>query len=82
VGDKAALGQVFLPVLRFYPVIIIPSMFQTHFHLLLFLQGQRGKVWETVKKQRSFVNRGSLDGKVLSLFCMIPTASEEWGLKK
>jgi len=76
------LGQVFLPVLRVSPVIIIPAMLQTHFYLLLLLQGQRGKAWQTSKKQRSFVNRGPLDRKVLSLFSMIQTANEAWSLKK
>jgi hypothetical protein len=33
-GDKVALGQVFLPVLRFSPVNIIPSLLHIHsFHL-------------------------------------------------
>ena len=68
VGDEVTLGQVFLPVLRFSPVIIIPSILHTNFRLLLLLQGRRGKAWKASKKQRSFVNRGPLDGKVLPLF--------------
>ena len=31
--DKVALGQVFLPVLRFTPVSIIPSLLHSHLHL-------------------------------------------------
>jgi hypothetical protein len=32
VADKVALGQVFLQVLRFSPLSIIPPMFHTRFH--------------------------------------------------
>jgi hypothetical protein len=35
VVDKLALGQVFLPVIRFSFVSIIPPMIDTHLHLIL-----------------------------------------------
>jgi len=35
--DKETLGQVLLPVLRFPPVSIIPSMFHIHLHLRVML---------------------------------------------
>jgi hypothetical protein len=37
VVDKLALGQVFLPVIRIFPVSIIPPTLHTYFHLLAIL---------------------------------------------
>jgi hypothetical protein len=45
VVDKVALRQVFLRVLRLFPVSVIPSMFRTHLRLhvaLRILQKKRG----------------------------------------
>jgi branched-subunit amino acid transport protein len=51
VVDKVALGQVFLQVLRFSPVSIIPPLLRTHVHIgvHLFLQEQMGEAWEPSK---------------------------------
>jgi hypothetical protein len=50
--DKVALGQVFLPVIQFYPVTIFPPILHTHFHLacmLLLNEEKTGDVWEPSK---------------------------------
>ena len=58
---KRALGQVYLPILLFSPVSIIPSVLYTHIHLHVALpEGQTDEVWKPSKKQCSFVNLGAL----------------------
>jgi hypothetical protein len=50
VVDKVALGQVFLQVLRFSPVSIIPPMLHTHLLLHAFLNRRRNnETWEPSK---------------------------------
>jgi hypothetical protein len=42
VVDKGALGQIFLPVLRFYPVTTIPLVLHTDIHLQTALMRKLG----------------------------------------
>jgi len=42
--DKVALRQVFLRVLRLFPVSAIPSMFHTHLHLHVALRILQKKI--------------------------------------
>ena len=46
VVDILALGQVFVILPPFYPVIVIPPMAYTHIHLSVIL-GQAVEAWET-----------------------------------
>jgi hypothetical protein len=48
VSDKAALGKIFLRLLRFSPVSIIPPLHQTNFKLLS-PEGQMGEAQEPSK---------------------------------
>ena len=60
VVDKLALGQVSLPVLRFFPTIIIPPMLHTHLHPnTATIRRTSGQNFGTVQKnsaQRSTVD--------------------------
>jgi hypothetical protein len=71
VVDRMALGQVFLPVLQFFP-----CKYLTTCAPLLLPAGRRSEAWEPSKKQFSFGNPGTLDRKVLSVFafltCRVP----------
>ena len=70
--DKVALEQVFLRVLRFSPVSIIPPMLHTRLRLgvhVALTKGQTGNAWEPSKKQYPIGNREALDRKAFSLFC-------------
>ena len=63
------LGQVYLPLLQFYPISIIPPMLYTHLHLHLILpKGQIFEVWEPSKKRYSFGNRVTLDTNNFFIF--------------
>ena len=49
--DRVALCQVFLRVIRFPPVSIIPSVLLIIFiNILLLQEGQAGEVWEPSNK--------------------------------
>jgi hypothetical protein len=63
---KVVLGQVFLPVLGFSSVSIIPPC--SILIYMLLLAGQTDEGWEPSHKQRFSVNRGAKDGTALSLF--------------
>jgi len=52
VVDKAALCQVFLQVLCFSPVSIIPLMLHTHLHLNIKETNKQAKAWEPSKKAK------------------------------
>jgi hypothetical protein len=68
VVDKVALGLVFLPVLQFSPVSIIPPMLHTHLHLhIALIRRRNGEVCEPTIKQCPLGNRGALARKVLPL---------------
>jgi hypothetical protein len=61
VMDKVALGQVFLPVLRFPPVSVIPSVFHIHFHLHVALTRRtNGRSLGTFQKAVLFRKSGSI----------------------
>ena len=62
-----ALGQIFLPVIRFSPVSIIPPMLHTHHIHVALTRGTNGRSLGTFQKQRSTENWGAFDIKVLSL---------------
>jgi hypothetical protein len=52
VVDKVTLGHVFLRLLRFSPVSIIPPLLRTLFiYTLLLSEGQTGEAWERSEKQ-------------------------------
>jgi hypothetical protein len=67
-GDKVALRQVFSPSTSVFPRHYYSRNAPNSFSFTAALTSTKGKSWETSKQQRSFVNRGPLDGKVLSLF--------------
>ena len=47
VVDRVALGQIFLPVLRFSPVTIIAAFLHTHLYLdVAFIRRTNGEAWE------------------------------------
>jgi hypothetical protein len=47
VVDRVALGQVFLPVLRFFPVTIISPFLHTHLYLhVAVIRRTNGRSWE------------------------------------
>jgi hypothetical protein len=59
--DKVAVGQVFLRVLRFSPVNIIPPLLQTHLHLNTTLIGMaNGRRLGTFKQN----NTSLISGKI------------------
>jgi hypothetical protein len=64
VVEKVPLGQVFFPVLRFFPFSIIPLIFN---YTLLVPEGQKYKAWKVCKNPCSFEYWGALDRKVFSL---------------
>jgi hypothetical protein len=49
-----ASGQVLLPALSVFPVIIIPPMTHTHFNILIYTvflaEGEKGEAWEHAVK--------------------------------
>ena len=64
VVDRVALGQIFLPVLRFSPVTIIAAFLHTHLYLdVAFIRRTNGEAMGTVQQQYYFGNRGSQDGR-------------------
>jgi len=52
VVDKLALGQVFLQVLRFSPISIIPLTLHNHLHLNTKETNKQAKAWEPSKKAK------------------------------
>jgi hypothetical protein len=57
--DKAAVGAVFLRVLRSSPVIIIPPVLHTHLHLHTALTSKKkGRSQGTFQKAMLFASRG------------------------
>ena len=69
--DKVTLGQVFLWVLQFSPLYIIPTLLSTH----LYLHGSRTRRTNGLnpanfpKKKKSALSEiGSIDYKIMSLF--------------
>jgi hypothetical protein len=54
VMGNVALGQVFLHVLWFSPVSIIPLMLHTHLHLNTKETNKQAKAWEPSKKAKLF----------------------------
>jgi hypothetical protein len=67
VVDKVALGQVFLRILQFSPVSIIPPMLHTYFNInaALVRRTTRRRLRTSKKKQRAFANREALERNVL-----------------
>jgi branched-subunit amino acid transport protein len=55
VVDKVVLGQVFLQVLRFSPVSIIPLMLHTHLHLHTKEANKQANAWEPSKKAKQYI---------------------------
>jgi hypothetical protein len=69
VVGKVALGENFLRVLRFSPIIITLPLFHVHIRLnIAVIRGQTCEAWKLSKYQRPFGNKGHLDGKVLQMF--------------
>jgi hypothetical protein len=68
VVDKEALGQVFLRVFRFYPLIIIPTTIHIYFHLRV-----------DVTRRTNGRNGGELDIKIslISLFTSLKSQNYE-----
>ena len=66
---KVALGQVFVEVLLFSPVSIMPPMLHTDPHLHIVLTSRtNGRSLETSPKTTLFGNRGAPDRKGISSF--------------
>ena len=69
VVDRMALGQVFLPVLQFFPCKYRTTC-APHSSSSICCSlpaGRRSEAWEPSKKQFSFGNPGTLDRKVFSV---------------
>jgi len=68
VVEKVANGQVFLRVLRSFPVsIILLARHPIFIYMLLLAEGQTGEAWGPSIKERSFTSIKTLDRKILSL---------------
>jgi len=66
--DTVALWQLFLPVLQFPPVRIIPPVLQTHLHLQVDpTRRRKGRSLGTFREQCSFRNPAALDRRMLLL---------------
>jgi hypothetical protein len=75
VVDKVALGQVFLRLLRFPPVSIIPPVLHTHLYLHTVLQRRtNGRSLGTSQKAMLFRNLGGGGGTLISLV-LVPKSS-------
>jgi hypothetical protein len=72
VVDKVALGQVFLQILRFSPVSIIPPILHTHLHLHLAITGRiKGRSLGTFQKAMLFRKSGSIgQGSAFTFFSL------------
>ena len=68
VKKKVPLGQVFLQVIRFPSVSIIPPMFHTHQLHVFITRRTNGRSLGTFQKAFPPGNRRALDRKVLHLF--------------
>ena len=68
VMDKVALGQIYLPVLHFSPVSIIPPTLHNNLQLHVALTRRTNeRILGTFQKQCCFANRGTLDRRVVHL---------------
>jgi hypothetical protein len=64
VVDLAALGQIFLRMLQFSPVSIIPPVLHTHLHLQAARTGKtNGQSLGTLQKALVFLKSGSIGYK-------------------
>ena len=71
VVDKVTLGHVFLRLLRFSPVSIIPPLLRTHLHIqFAVIRRTNGRILGAFRKAVIFGNRGTLDRKEISLFSL------------
>ena len=71
--EQVAMGQVFLPVLRFYPVSIIPPMLHTHsfFHHRRYVTSPVGTTPLSDSKVRP--KRSLLIAKMYGLLMLLPS---------
>ena len=68
-SGQVGLGKVFLRVLPFSPVSIIPFMLYTHLYLHVAVKGgQKGEAWEPSEKASALPSRAAIDSKVVSIF--------------
>ena len=74
-----ALGQVFLRVIRFFPISINPPQLHTplHLHVTLIPSTNRRSV-VTLQNQSSYRNRGELEKTVMSLSLHTTTDTRRW----
>jgi hypothetical protein len=60
-GGQSGTGTVFLRVLRFSPVSIVPPMLYTSIYVvILSSEGRAGEEWEPSKKAVLFLSQGTL----------------------
>jgi hypothetical protein len=86
VVDKVALGQVFLPVLQFSHVSMIPPMLHTHLHInTTLIRRTSGRMLKVFKKPFLFGYQETLNGnstmhRLPSLFHshLYLTTDSEW----